>query len=107
MARTKVATSLPTCASCGCDVGAEVGVLPFFVDDCESATGETARHEAFCPRCFVYVRSPREPRRFQPGTFVPIYCTGCRKDSVSIGQNGCMQCGSASVVVMPPQPGVV
>jgi hypothetical protein len=106
MAKDKIATSLPKCASCKCDVGAEVGIIPFFVDDCARESSEKAKHEAFCPRCFVYVRSPREPDRFRPGTFLPVACAKCGKQSVAIGSDSCMQCGSRNVVMLPPQPGV-
>jgi len=103
MARGKIettATSLARCASCGCDVGKETGTIPFFCDDGD-------KHEAFCPTCFVYVRSLREGSRFVPGTFVPVHCGACGMSSVSVGQASCMQCRSSRVIVLPPVPGVV
>jgi hypothetical protein len=103
----RTSTSLPSCASCKCDVGEEAGRIPFHVDDSASTPGDRAKHECFCPTCFVYVRSPREPERWRPGFFVPIRCTNCKLESVSIGQDACMQCGSRIVVVLPPKPGVV
>lgn len=99
-------TALPTCASCKRQVGKEAGSVAFNVDDSASTSGEKAKHECFCPTCFVYVRSPREPERFTPGFYVPVKCTACGLASVSIGQPGCMQCGSRIVIVMPPSPGV-
>lgn len=111
MAKTKAenlgtSTQLPTCASCKRDVGVEAGQVPFFVDDCASTSGEKAKHEAFCPTCFVYVRSPREPGRFPPGVFVPMKCARCGLSSVAVGSLSCMQCSSRHVVLLPPEPGV-
>lgn len=103
---TGSATSLPQCKSCKRDLGKETGCLPFFVDDSASTPGETAKHEAFCPTCFVYVRSPREPRRFVPGSFIPVKCTKCGLSSVSCGSITCGQCGSRNIIVLPPQPGI-
>lgn len=105
-AQQQTATSLPRCASCKCDVGTEAGKVPFNVDDSATTSGEAAKHECFCPTCFVYVRSPREPDRWKPGQFVPIKCGTCGLESVAIGQDTCMQCGSRSVVVLPPKPGI-
>ncbi len=102
----QTATSLPQCASCKRDVGAEAGRLPFFVDDCASEPGEKAKHEAFCPQCFVYVRSPREPHRFRPGTFVPLRCAKCKLESVAIGSDFCGNCGARTVILLPPLPNV-
>lgn len=93
-------TSLPECASCKRPVGKEVGVIPFFCDD-------GAKHEAFCPQCFVYVRAVREGARFAAGTFLPICCATCSLQSVAIGADVCGQCRSRSIVVMPPRVGVV
>lgn len=101
----KTATSLPTCVSCKRDVGVEAGCVPFNVDDHASLAGD--HHECFCPTCFVYVRSPREPDRWRPGCFVPIKCGGCGLESVAIGQDSCLQCGSRSVVILLPKLGVV
>lgn len=103
LSATGSATSLPSCASCGCDVGKEAGKIPFFVDD--SATGG-GTHEPFCARCFVYVRSPREPQRFRPGTFIPLKCCKCGLESVGVGLPACIQCRSVHVIVLPPEPGV-
>lgn len=102
----QTATSLAQCAACKCDVGKEAGKIPFFVDDSASTTGERAKHEAFCPQDFVYVRSPREPERWRPGQFVPVKCSSCGLESVSIGRGSCMQCGSRAVVVLGPKAGV-
>lgn len=101
-----VATSLPQCASCKCDVGKEVGKIPFFCDD-GAHTEDGVKHEAFCPTCFVYVRALREQKRFMPGMFVPIKCANCGLESVSVGTDTCMQCRSARVIVLPPVPGVM
>jgi len=110
MARSRAkrtSTSLPTCASCKCDVGKEAGKIPFNVDDSASTPGDRARHECFCPQCFVYVRSPREPDRWRPGCFAAIKCARCKLESVAIGQPACIQCGSPAVILLPPKPGVV
>lgn len=106
MAKEKIATSLPKCASCKKDVGVEVGIAPFFVDASASTPGEKAKHEAFCPTCFVYVRSPREPQRFMPGMYVPVKCAKCGLTTVAIGSDACGQCGSRHVVMLPPVLGV-
>jgi hypothetical protein len=98
------ATSLPVCASCKKDVGKEAGVIPFFCDD--GGGGAGAKHEAFCPQCFVYVRSLREAGRFRPGMFVPIRCSSCKLESVAIGADECGQCRSRNVIVLPPVAGV-
>lgn len=98
-------TSLPACISCGCEVGKEAGKIPFFCDDGDA--GEQSKYEAFCPTCFVYVRSLREPARFIPGRYVPIKCAGCGLTSVAIGVDSCMQCRSSNVLVLPPVVGVV
>lgn len=103
----QTATSLPTCVSCKREVGEEAGCIPFNVDDSATTQTEKAKHECFCPTCFVYVRSPREPERWRPGCFVPIKCGGCGLESASIGRKACMYCGSRAVVVLPPVPGVV
>lgn len=102
----QTAISLPRCAACKREVGAKAGCIPFNVDDSASTSGERAKHECFCPRCFVYVRSPREPERWRPGCFIPIRCAACTLESVAIGQVACMQCRSPNVVVLPPQIGV-
>lgn len=107
MAKDKSPTSAPTCASCKCEIGQAAGKIPFFVDDHANVDGEKAKHEAFCPTCFVYVRAPREGGRWMQGYFIPIKCAGCGLTSVSIGQVSCMQCGSGSVIALPPAPGVV
>lgn len=108
MAKDKTATSLPTCAGgCKREIGAEAGIIPFHVDDSTSTSGEKAQHEGFCPPCFVYVRAPREPERFLAGTFVPIKCASCGKESVAVGRETCPQCNSRSTLVLPPIRGVV
>lgn len=109
----QTATSQATCASCKRDVGIAAGRLPFNVDDSASTSGEAAKHEAFCPQCFVYVRSPREPERWRPGCFVPIRCSSVRcagLESVTVhvseeGRPVCMQCGSGTALVLPPKLG--
>ncbi len=107
MASSKqTATALMKCASCKCEVGKEAGKIPFLVDDHANVDGEKAKHEPFCPTCFVYVRSPREANRWPPGYFVPLHCGKCGLESVAMGQDACMQCGSRIVVVLPPQPNV-
>lgn len=106
-AQQQTKTALPSCASCKRDVGKEVGRIPFNVDDSASTSGEKARHECFCPACFVYVRSPREPQRWKPGCFVAVKCANCKLESVSVGVGSCMQCGSRAVVALPPVPGAV
>lgn len=103
----QTASSLPSCASCGREVGKEAGCIPFHVDDSATTGTEKAKHECFCPTCFVYVRSPREPSRWRPGCFLALKCGKCGLESVAIGQDSCMQCGSRSVVMLPPKPGVV
>ncbi len=104
MAKDKNPTSLPKCASCKCDVGKEVGIIPFSCDD--GAGGADSKHEDFCPRCFAYVRALREQTRFQPWMFIPIKCGSCGLQSVAIGSETCGQCRSRRVVVLPPSPGV-
>jgi hypothetical protein len=84
----------PACASCKCDLGA---VVPFSVND-----GDGGKYESFCPRCFVYVRAPKEPHRFYQGGFTAVSCAGCDKQSVAVGAVACGQCGSRSVVILPP-----
>lgn len=69
-----------------------LGRTPFFVDDHAQQSGD--HHEAFCPQCFVYVRSPREPARFPPGYFIPVKCGRCGVESVAVGQQSCPQCGA-------------
>lgn len=97
------ATSLPTCASCGCDVGVEAGKIPFFVDDSARGGGT---HEPFCATCFVYVRAPREPQRYVAGNFIALKCVKCGLESVGVGLPACLQCRSTRVIVLPPEPGV-
>ena len=105
--RTK--TSLPACASCKCDVGKEAGKLPFNVDDSASTSGEKAKHECFCPTCFVYVRSPREPARWRPGFFIAFRCPGCGIEDVAIGRDTCLNCRARFTEkdILLPRPGVV
>src|SRR5579859_7766014 len=100
--KDKSPTSLPSCVSCACELGVEVKVLPFFVDDCATARGDdgAAKHEPFCPQCFVYVRSPREPERFMPGAFAAIKCGKCGLTSVAPGHVICGQCRSRNVVML-------
>lgn len=112
----ETSTRLPTCASCKRDVGAQAGRIPFNVDDSATTPGERAKYECFCPQCFVYVRSPREPERWRPGCFTPILCTGPKCGALeSVAMHGnhdgrpiCMHCNSSSsVLVLPPLNGVV
>lgn len=123
MPREKNPTSLPTCAACKRELGAEVGVLPIFVDDCARTPGEQVKHEAFCPRCFVYVRAPKEPERFKPGGHAAAKCLGkCGHEQVIHGPAEavvvridnvpmmvmsplmpCGQCGSRNLAALPPK----
>lgn len=116
-------TSLPECASCGCELGVEAGVLPFFVDDCAREPGEKVKHEAFCPRCFVYIRAQKESERFRVGGFAAAKCLGkCKLETVIVGPaepvvvrvDGvpvmvmsplmpCGQCGSRHLAALPPR----
>lgn len=115
MAKTQAqqtATSLAVCASCKREVGVEAKRLPFNVDD-HATAGEKAHYEAFCPQCFVYVRSPREPQRWPPGFFIPVKCLGPRCDGLesvttSCNDNGkpvCPNCQGSRTLVLPPKLG--
>lgn len=108
-AQQQTATHLPTCAACKCDVGKEAGCIPWNVDDSATTAGEKAKHETFCPQCFVFVRAPRESGRWMQGAFAPIKCMGCGLESVTMGLGNpqCMQCNSRTVVLLGPKPGVV
>ena len=89
------------CCACHEPVGEAVDEYPMNVaDDDGNGSGRT---ETFCAACFVYVRAPKEPLRWHPGTHLAIRCAGCGKSSVAFGHRRCPQCKSGAVIELPPK----
>lgn len=89
--------SMTECKSCHDPVGGKPKVAPFRVD------GGHSDYETFCPRCFVYVRAPKEPERFATGAYQAVHCVLCGWDSVTTGVLRCGNCRGANVLVLPPK----
>lgn len=92
----KSAATAVACANCKQPLGDAAKRAPVFVRD------DGGGQEAFCPRCFVGVRAPMEPRRFAVRSIASVQCSLCGWESVDFGQGRCAQCGSRFIVVLPP-----
>jgi hypothetical protein len=85
------------CKACGCKVGEGTKILPFRADDGGS-------YETFCPQCFVHVRAPLEPVRWDMRYFQAVHCMNCSTDQVAIGTLRCQNCNyTTGLLYMPPK----
>jgi transcription elongation factor Elf1 len=89
--------SVLECKACHAPVGDAAKAHPFRVD------GGSGDWETFCPQCFVHVRAPLEPLRYQ-GAYAAVQCSGCGTSSVAVGILRCAQCGRQhGLLVLPPK----
>lgn len=85
------------CCCCSSAVGAPIKVQPTNVDS-----------ETWCPRCFVWLRSPLEPGRFNASNTAAVQCVFCGFASVSftagpMGRRSCGHCGRPGAMLIKPK----
>jgi hypothetical protein len=91
----KTKPSADKCCGCGCALGDKPKIHPVSV-----SAADGSDPEVWCPRCFVYKRSPMEPGRWQ--NIDALMCMACDHETLGMGKPNCGNCGARTTVLCPP-----